>query len=139
MGSKSRIAKHIIPIIQQYIDNNQTDKYYEPFVGGANVIDKINSSHKYASDLNPYLIALLIHVQTGGQLYDSIPKDLYDKARTAFNLGNTSEFEDWQVGNIGFLASYNGRWFDGGYASRDMRKPKQVNAIEIITKRHRIT
>lgn len=124
MGSKSRIAKDIVPIIQKYIDGNETDKYYEPFVGGANIIDKIKSSHKFASDLNPYLIALLSHVQNGGKLYDSVSKELYDKARNAFNSGDTSEFEGWQVGNIGFIASYNGRWFDGGYAKPGYEKTK---------------
>lgn len=124
MGSKSRIAKDIVPIIQKYIDDNETDRYYEPFVGGANVIDKIKSSHKFASDLNPYLISLLTHVQGGGELYDFVPKELYDRARKAFNSGDTSEFEDWQIGNIGFIASYNGRWFDGGYAKPVYEKTK---------------
>lgn len=41
MGSKSRIAKDIIPIIQKYIDDNEITSYIEPFCGGANVIDKI--------------------------------------------------------------------------------------------------
>ena len=41
MGSKSRIAKQIVPIIQQCIDDSHSDTYIEPFVGGANVIDKI--------------------------------------------------------------------------------------------------
>lgn len=124
MGSKNRITKYIVPIIQSYINENDTDKYYEPFVGGANVIDKINSSYKYGSDLNKYLIALLQHVQDGGKLYDTVSKELYDKARTAYNTGNMSEFEDWQIGNIGFLASYNGRWFDGGYARLGYEKTK---------------
>lgn len=124
MGSKSRIAKDIVPIIQKYIDSNETDKYFEPFVGGANIIDKINSSHKYASDLNPYLIALLKHVQSGGALYSEVSKGLYDKARAAYNAGDTSDFEDWQIGNIGFIASYNGRWFDGGYAKPGFEKTK---------------
>ena len=109
MGSKSRIAKHIVPIIQRYIDENNIKKYYEPFVGGANIIDKIDCSKKIGSDLNKYLIALLKHVAEGGELYETVDKELYDKARTAFNNGDTSEFEDWQVGNIGFIASYNGR------------------------------
>lgn len=34
MGSKSRIAKYIVPIIQSYIDNNNINTYIEPFVGG---------------------------------------------------------------------------------------------------------
>lgn len=124
MGSKSRIAKYIVPIIQEYIDNNDTDKYYEPFVGGANIIDKIKSSHRVGSDLNQYLIALLCHVRDGGGIYESVSKDLYDKARSSLKMGDTSEFEDWEIGNIGLLASYNGRWFDGGYAKPGWEKTK---------------
>ena len=126
MGSKSRIAKHIVPIIQRYIDDNNIRCYWEPFVGGANVIDKISCQHKIGSDKNQYLIALLNHVKNGGQLLDIVSKELYDKARTAFNNGDTSEFEDWQIGNIGFLASYNGRWFDGGYAKPGYEKTKKT-------------
>lgn len=125
MGSKSRIAKYIVPIIQSYIDINDTDKYYKPFVGGANIIDKITSNHKYASDSNPYLIALLRHVQAGGKLYNSVSKELYDKARNDFNSGDMSNFKLWEIGNIGFLASYNGRWFDGGYAKPVIEKTKK--------------
>ena len=124
IGCKSRIAKYIVPIIQKYIDENKSAFYLEPFVGGANVIDKIKCPNKFGSDKNKYLIALLKHVQSGGQLYDSVSKDLYDKARTAFNNGDTSEFEDWEVGNIGFIASFNGRWFDGGYAKSGYEKTK---------------
>lgn len=34
LGSKSRIAKYIVPIIQKCIDENNITEYYEPFVGG---------------------------------------------------------------------------------------------------------
>lgn len=124
MGSKSRIAKYIVPIIQKYIDNNETDNYYEPFVGGCNIIDKINSAHKYASDLNKYLIALLTHVSNGGELYDSVSRELYNEAKTAYKNNDKTKFEDYQIANIGFLASYNGRWFDGGYAKPVYEKTK---------------
>ena len=124
MGSKSRITKYIVSIIQRYIDDNNIKTYYEPFVGGANVIDKIKCDCKVGADKNKYLIALLQRVQAGELLYETVSKELYDKARTAFNNGNTSEFEDWQIGNIGFLASYNGRWFDGGYAKPGYEKNK---------------
>lgn len=33
-------------------------------------------------------------------------------------------YDDWIVGNVGFLASYNGRWFDGGYAQSGYEKTK---------------
>lgn len=124
MGSKSRIAKYIVPIIQKYIDKYQPIFYLEPCVGGANVIDKIKHPNKFGSDKNKYLIALLKHVQSGGQLYESVSKELYDKARTAFNNGDTSEFENWEIGNIGSIASFNGRWFDGGYAKPGYEKTK---------------
>lgn len=122
MGSKSRIAKDIVPIIQSYIDNNNIEIYVEPFVGGANVIDKIICKDKYGFDKNKYLIALLKRVQENKPLYEEVDKELYDKARTSFNNGDTSEFEDWQIGNIGFIASFNGRWFDGGYAKTGYEK-----------------
>lgn len=124
MGSKSRIAKYIVPIIQKYIDENNITIYVEPFVGGANVIDKIICKEKFGFDKNRYLIALLKRVQFGQALLDEVPKEWYDQARTEFNNGNIISFEDWEAGNIGFLASYNGRWFDGGYAKPGYEKTK---------------
>lgn len=124
MGSKSRIAKYIVPIIQQYIDYYKPRFYLEPFVGGANIIDKVKHYDKSGSDKNKYLIALLKHVQSGKPLYENVPRELYDKVRIAFNHGDTTKYEDWEVGNIGFLASYNGRWFDGGYAKAGYEKTK---------------
>lgn len=92
MGSKSRIAKYIVPIIQSYIDNNNIQKYFEPFLGGANVIDKIKCNQKYGSDKNKYLIALMRYVQSGGKLYEDVPKELYDKVRNAYNNGTDEDY-----------------------------------------------
>lgn len=49
MGSKNRLSKDIVPIIQSYIDGG-CKGYLEPFVGGANIIDKIKCNNKYGSD-----------------------------------------------------------------------------------------
>lgn len=122
MGSKSRIAKYIVPIIQTYVDN-YSSTYVEPFVGGANVIDKVKAKNKIGFDLNPYLIALLQRVRDKKPLYEEVSKELYDKARSSYN-NKTQEFTDWELGNIGFLASYNGRFFDGGYAKPVYEKLK---------------
>ena len=118
MGSKFRIAKYIVPMIQEEINRRGITEYYEPFVGGCNVIDKIQCEHKYGSDNNRYLIALLKHMQLSGNstaLYDAVPRELYNQAKQCY-INGTQEFSDWQLGNIGFLASFNGKWFDGGYA-----------------------
>ena len=44
-----------------------------------------------------------------------VTKEHYSLVRDCYNL-NSSNFDEWYVGAIGFLASYNGRFFDGGYA-----------------------
>ena len=113
VGSKNRLSKQIAPIIQSYIDNMpDCCGYLEPFVGGANMIDKIRCYRKCGSDTNPYLIALLKHVQqTTDDLPDTITKDEYNAVKA-----NSSNYLDWYVGLVGFCASYNGKWF-GGYAN----------------------
>ena len=121
MGSKSRVAKYIVPIIQQCIDENNLSVYIEPFAGGMNVVDKIKAPFRIASDKNKYLIALFQHLQNGGELLSEVSKELYSEVRADYK---TKEYEDWYVGNIGFLASYNGRWFDGGYAKPGYEKTK---------------
>ena len=110
LGSKARISKYIVPILQNCINSNDIKTYYEPFVGGANVIDKIKCQCRVGSDLNKYLIGLLNHVKNGGELLDSVSKELYSEVRSKYKTGI---YEDWYVGNIGFLASYNGRWLTG--------------------------
>ena len=91
MGSKSRISKHIVPILQKAIDDNETTTYIEPFSGGMNIIDKIDCDKKIGSDVNKYLIEMFKHLQSGGALYEDVPKELYVKARTDFN-NNTNIF-----------------------------------------------
>lgn len=124
MGSKSRITKHIVPILQGIIDRNDIHCYYEPFVGGCNVIDKIVCDNRIGNDVNPYLIELLKGQQRGllRILPTHITKEHYDEVRTEYNRLKDNpkdyirNFDDWYIGAIGFLASYNGRFFDGGYS-----------------------
>lgn len=111
MGSKARVAKYIVPIIQDYIDRNRIRTYFEPFAGGCNIIDKVKAGRRIASDKNEYLIALFRHLQAGGELPQSISREEYDRVRSSI-----SKLPAWYVGAVGFLASYNGRFFDGGYA-----------------------
>jgi len=110
MGSKSRISKSIVPIIQNYIDSNKITTYIEPFCGGCNIIDKIGCETKIASDSNEYLIELFKYLQQDGKLPESISREEYFLVRS-----NMNNYPKWYVGVVGFLASYNGKFF-GGYA-----------------------
>ena len=109
VGSKNRLAKDLVPIIQPYVDNSVG--YLEPFVGGGNLIDKIKSNNKYGSDINKYLIALLQKVQTDiSDIPDHISEEEYIKVKD-----NKNNYDDWYVGLIGFCATFGAKWF-GGYA-----------------------
>ena len=49
MGSKRKYVKDICPIIQNYIDKNNINDFYDVFCGGANLIDNIYCKNLYAS------------------------------------------------------------------------------------------
>lgn len=118
LGSKARIAKYIVPIIQSYINNNQIEVYIEPFAGGMNVIDKIDCKYKIANDNNPYLIAMFKQLVETPDLLEShtvCSKERYVAVRESYK-NHDGKYPDWYIGYIGFLASQNGRFFDGGYA-----------------------
>ena len=129
MGSKSRIAKHIVPIIQKYVDENNPSWYIEPFCGGCNVIDKIQYGRKIASDKQHYLIEFLKHLDRLNELpADFVTREHYSEVRDAYNKREgCKKYEDWYIGAIGFLASYNGRFFDGGYAGTSEEKGRIRN------------
>lgn len=56
MGSKAKITKYIVPIIQRKIDESGARYYVEPFAGGCNVIDKIMALYKQAGNSIPVTI-----------------------------------------------------------------------------------
>lgn len=113
MGSKAKVARYIVPIIQEQIERSGYETYLEPFCGGCNVIDKIEAPQRIASDCNKYLIALMQHIQAGGELPGYIEREEYAKVRA-----NRDDYPEWYAGYVGFVASYNGRFFDGGYSGK---------------------
>jgi len=110
VGSKNKLRKELIPIIQQFIDDNNISVYIEPFVGGANVIDKIKCATKIGIDNNKYLIALLNHIKNHSLNVQTITEIQYLDVKQ-----NKQSYSDWFVGLVGFCATYGSKWF-GGYA-----------------------
>lgn len=115
MGSKSRISKYILPIIQQRLSDYNLHTYVEPFCGGCNVIDKVVCNNKVACDKQKYLIALFNNMCNISQLPEFVTKEHYEDVKKSY-LSQDGRFPDWYIGAVGFLASYNGKFFDGGYA-----------------------
>lgn len=110
VGSKNRIAKDLAPIIQSYI-TDETVGYLEPFVGGANMIDKIKHHNKIGCDVHKELIALLNKAKNDvNSIPDHISEEEYNKVKN-----NKSSYDDWYVGLVGFCGSFGAKYF-GGYA-----------------------
>ncbi len=115
MGSKRRLAKHIAPIIQGFIESSQAKTYIEPFVGGANMMEHIECEYRIGTDSHPYLIALLKAVQGGW-----CPPKFVTETQYHLIKNHPDGYPDELVGFVGFGCSYSGKWW-GGYA-RNIRK-----------------
>lgn len=106
VGSKNKISKYIVPIIQKYIDDNKIRTYIEPFVGGGNIIDKICCEEKIGNDLKKDLIEFYKATTENPILLDTLPeivdKDLFFKVRD-----NKQNYETWYYMSIMLFASYN--------------------------------
>lgn len=64
MGSKRRIAKHILPIMLKEAEKHGITTWVEPFVGGGNMIDKVPDAYKRIGyDINPHTICAMIDVR----------------------------------------------------------------------------
>ena len=108
MGSKNRIAKEILPIILYNRKPNQW--YVEPFVGGANMIDKVTGD-RLGGDSNRYLIdALNVIMDNPEWLPTSFSEDEYASIKNH----KETHCSGWLGGYVGFALSYGGKWF-GGY------------------------
>ena len=113
VGSKNRLAKYIVPILQTIIEGYNPSLYVEPFVGGANIIDKIRCVHigKWGIDNNFYLIQMWVYlIHANWNPPETISEEFYIKVRD-----NKEEFPPHVVGLVGFCATYGAKWF-GGYA-----------------------
>lgn len=124
LGSKSRISSQLVAILQSHIDTYSISQYVEPFVGGANVIDKVKCGSKVGYDINKYLIALLNKTRDSTcDFPETISKDDYCSIKE-----NKDNYPDWLVGLVGFCGSYSAKWF-GGYAKGNDTRDRQNEAI----------
>lgn len=107
MGSKARIAKHILPII---LKNRKEGQFYvEPFVGGANLIDKVDGN-RIGADLNKYLIGALEIIRDD---VEALPKDNSETNEEFYKGVKHGAYANWIKGYYGFALSYGGKWFGG--------------------------
>lgn len=103
MGSKRRIAKDILPIILK--DRKPEQWYIEPFVGGANTIDKVEGN-RIGNDNQRYVIALYVALQNGWKPPKHIERDFF------FNVKeNKDEYPDELIGYLGTQLTFGCEWW----------------------------
>jgi len=129
MGSKARIAKHILPIMLAEAEKHGITKWVEPFVGGANSLQKVPKTFdRIGIDNNRFLIAMYQSLQKNGFCFlEDIDKEFYSNIRDCYNNSTTYTKDgdavgDELIGWVGFMASANGRFFEGGYSGKSNTK-----------------
>ena len=106
MGSKNRIAKHILPIMLEYRTAEMT--WVEPFVGGANMIDKVDGK-RMGADINPYLIDALIAIRDH---IEALPKNNTEFTEVEYKKLRKNDNYKYK-GYAAFAFSYSGKWLGG--------------------------
>lgn len=118
MGAKTKYAKYIVPILQKTIDENNIELYIEPFVGGANVIDKIKCARRIGYDRSDTLIALLQQARDDfSKVLTEGSRELWDKGKSYVKDGiMPDDMTLAEIGAMEFFASFSNGGFPRGYA-----------------------
>jgi DNA adenine methylase len=128
MGSKNRYAKELLPIILEGYKEGMW--YIEPFVGGGNMIDKVNFDMRIGCDVNPYVIQALKSIRDD---VDSFPKNNLEFTEGDYKLLKHDDSYLFK-GYAGFAFSYSGKWLGGwrrdSSGKRDYVKESYNNAVK---------
>lgn len=109
MGSKNRIAKYLLPIMLKEAEKHGITKWVEPFVGGANMIDKVpDSFERIGYDLNPHTIAALIGIR---DYVNELPNVVSEEFYKSIKKTEPHYINSW----IRFECSFGAK-LDNGYA-----------------------
>jgi DNA adenine methylase len=107
LGGKSRIAKDISAIINQY---SKDKMFVSLFCGTCSIESMVKSSGKIINDFHPYLIELLRAVQNGYEIPEIVTKEQY------YEVKKNQDLNKALTGFVGFGCSFGAKWW-GGYAS----------------------
>ena len=106
MWSKNRISKYLLPIILK--DRKPNQWYVEPFVWGANMIDKVDGNRIWG-DINKYLVSFLQKLSHWEFKYRNnfYTREQYNEIRY-----NKEEYERAEVWYVWINCSYWWSWFE---------------------------
>lgn len=130
MGSKNRIAKHILPIMLKEAQNNNIHTWVEPFVGGGNIIDKVPQTFKrIGADCNKYAIEALLLIR---DCVNELPKNNLEFTEEDYELLKNNDSNKYK-GFASFAYSFGSK-FLGGWSRNskgcDYVKRAFLNAVK---------
>ena len=109
MGSKNRIAKFILPIMIKEANEKGITTWVEPFVGGANMIDKVpNNFQRIGIDYNAHAIEALIAIR---DLVDKLPTEVNEDYYKEIKNSEPEPIKSW----VRFVCSFGAK-LDNGFA-----------------------
>jgi len=109
MGSKARIAKHILPIMLKAAEERGITHWVEPFVGGANMIDKVPSHFtRVGYDIDPHVIQALIGIRDH---LDKLPSEVSEEYYKSLKNLPPDPITSW----VRYECSFGSK-FQAGYA-----------------------
>lgn len=117
-GNKQRYVKHILPIM--LAERRPEQAWVEPFCGSCSVLEHVQG-YRIANDKNKYLIAMWDALCNHYAQYPMrIERNFYNDVRESYNKGDR-RYSEAVIGWVGFMGSFNGRFFDGGYSGHDVK------------------
>jgi DNA adenine methylase len=102
MGSKNRIAKEILPIM---LKERGQRIWVEPFVGGANMIDKV-PGEKIGADNQKYIISLFKALQNNWQPPKEVTEEYFHLVKN-----NKDKYQKELVGYLGTQLTFGCEWW----------------------------
>lgn len=125
MGSKNRIAKEILPIM---LKERGQRTWVEPFVGGANVIDKVQGN-RIGNDNQEYVIALYKALQNGYIPPKEVTSDFFFEVKN-----NKGKYPKELVGYLGTQLTFGCEWWGSFRRDNTGKRNYDVEAYNNVMK-----
>lgn len=106
MGGKNRIAKHILPIM--LADRKEGQWWVEPFVGGGNMMDKVEGN-RIGGDIDKHCIQALKDIRDNLHLLPKNNKEFTEEMYKQLRQSDDYRYKSY----VGYTASYGGKWLGG--------------------------
>lgn len=128
-GNKTRLSKHIIPIIESYAFDN----YIEPFCGNCGIIQNVKCKNRLANDYNKYIVALMEAIRDGWVPPENISEEYYKHIKN-----NKDKYPECLVGFVGFGCSFGGIFFRCYARCKNNINYARQSQISLLKVKHRL-